>query len=70
MADKWKMVKGNVYRLLEIFDDTADAVARAREVKKENYVFISKGKDGKWAVYFRPKTDEPRENYESYEVPK
>lgn len=55
MADKWKLVEGKVYRLLETFVEGKDAVARAREAKEENYVFISKENDGTWAVYYRPR---------------
>jgi hypothetical protein len=32
-----------------------EAVAHAKELKEEHHIFLSKTKDGRWAVYWRSK---------------
>ncbi|MFX1481926.1 MAG: hypothetical protein ACFFCP_01925 [Promethearchaeota archaeon] len=56
--EKWKLVGGRVYRLVEVFDKMIDAVVRARELKENNRVFLSKINDTHWAIYYRPKDSE------------
>ena len=53
--EKWKLVGGRVYRLADIFDNMYDAAQRAKELKENNRVFLSKVDQSRWAVYFRPK---------------
>ena len=53
--EKWKLVGGRVYRLADIFDNMYDAAQRAKELKENNRVFLSKIDQSRWAVYFRPK---------------
>ena len=53
--EKWKLVGGRVYRLAAIFDKMYDASLRAKELKENNRVFLSKIDQKRWAVYFRPK---------------
>jgi hypothetical protein len=53
--DKWKLVGGRVYRLADIFDNMYDAAQKAKELKENNRVFLSKIDQSRWAVYFRPK---------------
>jgi hypothetical protein len=53
--EKWKLVGGRVYRLAEVFDNMYDAALRAKELKEENRVFLSKVDNKRWAVYYRPK---------------
>lgn len=53
---KWKLVGGHVYRLAEVFDNMLDAVTLAREMRDSNHVFLSKTKNHRWAVYWRPKS--------------
>jgi hypothetical protein len=53
--EKWKLVGGHVYRLAEIFDNMYDAALKARELKENNRVFLSKIDMNRWAVYYRPK---------------
>ncbi|MHA2119397.1 MAG: hypothetical protein ACW98J_10795 [Candidatus Thorarchaeota archaeon] len=52
--EKWKLVGGRVYRLAQVFDKIVDATIRARELKENNRVFLSKTSDARWAVYYRP----------------
>jgi hypothetical protein len=56
--EKWKLVGGRVYRLVEVFDKIVDAATRARELKENSRVFLSKSNDARWAVYHRPKDPE------------
>jgi hypothetical protein len=56
--EKWKLVGGRVYRLAEVFDNITDAATRARELKQDNRVFLSKTDGPYWAVYYRPKDPE------------
>jgi hypothetical protein len=56
--EKWKLVGGRVYRLAEVFDNITDAATRARELKEDNRVFLSKTDDAQWLVYYRPKDPE------------
>ena len=51
--EKWKIVGGSVYRLAEVFEGMIEAVTLAREMKEKHHVFLSKAKDGRWAVYCR-----------------
>ena len=53
--EKWKLVGGHVYRLEEVFDNIYDAALRAKELKENNRVFLSKTDKNRWAVYYRPK---------------
>ncbi|MFW9962054.1 MAG: hypothetical protein ACFFCX_00650 [Candidatus Sifarchaeia archaeon] len=53
--EKWKLVGGYVYKLAEIFDNMYDAALKAKELKENNRVFLSKIDMNKWAVYYRPK---------------
>ena len=67
MAEKWKMVSGQVYKLADVFDDVDVASEKAREMKQNFRVFLSKESGGKWAVYYRSKTDDG-EGFKLYEV--
>jgi hypothetical protein len=58
--EKWKLIGGRVYRLAEVFDAIVDATTRARELKENNRVFLSKTNDNRWAVYYRPKDPETK----------
>jgi len=58
--EKWKLVGGRVYRLAEVFDKMVDAATKARELKENNRVFLSKTNDDRWAVYYRPKDPETK----------
>jgi hypothetical protein len=53
--EKWKLVGGRVYRLANVFDNIFDATMKARELKEDNRVFLSKIDTNRWAVYYRPK---------------
>ena len=53
--EKWKLVGGRVYRLADVFDNMYDATLKARELKENNRVFLSKIDKNQWAVYYRPK---------------
>jgi hypothetical protein len=55
--EKWRFVGGLVYRLGRVFDVPVDAVRYAKSLKTMNYVFLSRTKDGQWAVYWRSKED-------------
>lgn len=56
--EKWKLVGGRVYGLAGVFENMLDAVNLAREMKKNNQVFLSKTKNSQWAVYWRSKSSE------------
>jgi hypothetical protein len=53
--EKWKLVGGRVYRLAEISDNMMNATVKAKELKENNRVFLSKMNNKHWAVYYRPK---------------
>jgi hypothetical protein len=53
--EKWKIVSGSVYRLAKVFEGMVEAVSHAKELKEKHHVFLSKTKDGRWAVYWRSK---------------
>jgi hypothetical protein len=53
--EKWKLVGGRVYRLADVFDNIFDATQKARELKENNRVFLSKIDTNRWAIYYRPK---------------
>ncbi|MHA1136153.1 MAG: hypothetical protein ACTSSE_06670 [Candidatus Thorarchaeota archaeon] len=53
--EKWKIVGGSVYRLAKVFEGMLEAVTHAKELKEKHLVFLSKTKDGRWAVYWRSK---------------
>lgn len=55
IEEKWKLVGGSVYRLAKGFEDMAEAITLAREMKEKHHTFLSKTKDGRWAVYWRTK---------------
>jgi hypothetical protein len=56
--DKWRLVGGRVYRLAQVFENSFDAVALAKNLKQQgNCVFLSKTNDSRWAVYWRSKED-------------
>jgi hypothetical protein len=52
---KWKIVGGSVYRLAKVFEEMLEAVDYARELREKYLVFLSKTKDGCWAIYWRSK---------------
>ena len=51
----WKLVGGSVYWLAKVFEGMAEAITLAREMKEKHHTFLSKTKDGRWAVYWRTK---------------
>ena len=53
--EKWKIVGGSVYRLAEVFEGMLEAVAHAKELQEKHFAFLSKTKNGHWAVYWRSK---------------
>jgi len=40
-AEKWKLVRGSVYKLAEVFEGMTDAVTLAREMKEKHHIFLS-----------------------------
>ena len=50
-----------------MFHDVDAASEKAREMKQNSRVFLSKESDGKWAVYYRFTTDDG-EGFKLYEV--
>ncbi len=53
-TDKWRLVKGQVYKLVAVFKTAHDAVIHARKLKDENLVHIHRISNDLWAVYWRP----------------
>ena len=56
--EKWCLVGGQIYRLSEIFESGRDAVLHARLLKEHRSVFVSRTDDGRWAVYWKAKTED------------
>jgi hypothetical protein len=54
LAEKWKLVQGQVYKLAGVFVSGSAAIAHARTLKDKLLVFISKLSEDEWAVYWRP----------------
>ncbi len=55
-AQKWKLIAGNVYQLLAVFDSDSEAVVHAQEVREDRTAVIIKTQDERWAVYWRPRS--------------
>jgi expansin (peptidoglycan-binding protein) len=54
--DKWLLIAGKVHKLVDIFDNEQEANNFALVLQDNCYTTICKMKDGKWGVYWRPRT--------------
>ena len=54
--EKWLLIDGKVHKLVEIFDNEQEASNFALVLQDNCYTTIYKMKDGKWGVYWRPRT--------------
>jgi hypothetical protein len=52
--EKWLLLEGKIYKLVDIFSDEQGALGLALALKENCYTTIHKLKDGKWGVYWRP----------------
>ncbi|NHI83273.1 MAG: hypothetical protein EAX81_03085 [Candidatus Thorarchaeota archaeon] len=59
-AEKWKILGGRVFKLVDIFEDPIEAIELAKEIKQEKQVFLHRTDNGVWAVYWRNKEEIPR----------
>jgi len=54
-ADKWIVVKGQVFRLERVFNDVFGALLLQKELSKDRDTCLKRTENGKWAVYWRSK---------------
>ncbi|MFX1415679.1 MAG: hypothetical protein ACFFC0_02655 [Promethearchaeota archaeon] len=54
-ADKWIVVKGQVFRLERVFNDVLGALLHQKELSQDRETCLKRTENGKWAVYWRSK---------------
>ncbi|MHA2380152.1 MAG: hypothetical protein ACXADS_12830 [Candidatus Thorarchaeota archaeon] len=54
-ADKWIVVKGQVFRLEQVFNDVFGALLLQKELTQDRKTCLKRTESGKWAVYWRSK---------------
>jgi hypothetical protein len=55
-VEVYRLVDGKIYKLAKTFTNPKDAVELAKELREENYVFVTKTSNGFWATYWRART--------------
>ena len=53
---RWQLVDGKVYRLVDVLHSKRNAENLAKSLEGNCSVAIIPTQDGRWAVYWRPKT--------------
>jgi hypothetical protein len=53
---RWQLVDGQVYRLVDVLHSKRNAEILARSLEDNCAISIVETDDGRWAVYWRPKT--------------
>ena len=53
---RWQLVDGQVFRLVDVLHTESNAEILARSLEDNCAVAIIQTEDGRWAVYWRPKT--------------
>ena len=48
---------GQVFQLDGVYAQSAEAFRRARELRIDNRIHLSRTIDGKWAIYWRPRDE-------------
>nr|KXH75653.1 MAG: hypothetical protein AM324_05370 [Candidatus Thorarchaeota archaeon SMTZ1-83] len=54
-ADKWIVVKGQVFRLERVFNNLFGALLLQKELSRTRETCLKRTGGGIWAVYWRPK---------------
>ncbi len=54
--EKWLLIDGKVHKLVEIFDSEQEANDFALVLQDNCYTSTHKMRNGKWGVYWRPRT--------------
>jgi len=54
--EKWLLINGKVHKLVDIFDNKQEANNFALALNDNCHTSIYQMKDGKWGVYWRPRT--------------
>jgi hypothetical protein len=55
-SEKWLLIDGKVHKLVETFDNEQEANNFALVLQDNCYTSIHQMNDGKWGVYWRPRT--------------
>ena len=53
---RWQLVDGQVYRLVDVLHSKRNAETLAKSLEQNCAIAIISLEDGRWAVYWRPKT--------------
>ena len=53
---RWQLVNGQVYRLVDVLHNKRNAEILAKSIEDNCATAIISVEDGRWAVYWRPKT--------------
>ncbi len=56
-ADKWQIINGYVYKLVENPKGVRAALNLVRLMRRDNHVLVRLVGDGSWAVYSRPRIE-------------
>ncbi len=56
-ADKWQIINGYVYKLVEHPKGVRAALTLVRQMRRDNHVLVRLVGDGSWAVYSRPRIE-------------
>ena len=54
--EKWLLIDGKVHKLVDIFDTEREAISFAVVLQENCHTSVHKLKDGKWGVYWRPRS--------------
>jgi hypothetical protein len=55
-ASRWQLIHGQVYRLVDVLHRKNNAESLAKSLEDNCVVAIVSTKDGRWAVYWKPRT--------------
>jgi len=55
-SEKWLLIEGKVHKLVDVFDTEKEANSFALVLQENCHVSVYQLKDGKWAVYWRPRS--------------
>lgn len=57
-TEKWRFLGGKVYRLDGEYEQSREAIRKAKHLSIDNHVHISRTTEGIWVVYWRPRDKE------------
>ena len=55
-SEKWLLIEGKVHKLVDIFDTEKEANSFALVLQENCHTSVQKIRDGKWGVYWRPRS--------------